>query len=226
MSSHCNRLANVTGLKALTAGLKKGAFSSGALLIWTITICGIASGCSTTVRLSPKVVAPRTPIKPPARVAVAEFAEGVPEAVATSTGTLLALPLVSMKLSPEERQTGLVNALKEALRLAGYEPVAPSAAPGAPVLRCVARQMRFKNYTYTWPVVITWGNVELELILNAADGKVLWSRVYQEKYSDQSAMQDSMDKLLNLAVSKIVSRAAEDFTQPDFHRACCGSGPQ
>lgn len=77
MSSHCNRLANVTGLKALTAGLKKGAFSSGALLIWTIAICGIASGCSTTVRLSPKVVAPRTPIKPPARVAVAEFAEGV-----------------------------------------------------------------------------------------------------------------------------------------------------
>lgn len=194
------------------------------LLLLTIIAASLAAGCTAKVRLSPKAVAPETVIGGSATVVVAPAALGVPETIGHETISLFAIPAIAVKLSNPEPGIDLMNGVREALRQAGYVPVPLEQGQGKPVLECRVHEVYFKNYTYFLPVVRTWGRVRLELSLVENNGAVRWQRHYAEDFAETSVDVDDFQSALNLTVGKILTRAAADFTQPDFKQACCGDG--
>ncbi len=190
-------------------------------LLLTIIGASLAAGCTAKVRLSPKAVAPETVIGGNATVLVAPAALGVPETIGHETISLFAIPAIAVKLSNPEPGIDLMNGVREALRQAGYEPVPAGEEQGKPVLECRVLEMYFKNYTYFFPIVRTWGRVRLELALVDADGTIRWQREYAEDFAETDVDVDDFRSALNLTVGKILTRAAADFSQPDFKQACC-----
>src|SRR5262245_45527862 len=112
----------------------------------------LATGCSTIVPLSPRVLPPAAS-EPRGQVAVAPTAEGVPATIGHGTISLFAIPVESIQLDGSTAPGQIMDGLRDALRSAGYSPVAPAA--GRPIVSCRMQDAHFKNYTWFMPVIKT-----------------------------------------------------------------------
>ena len=66
--------------------------------------------------------------------------------------------------------------VKRALESVGYEVImiepGSSAPPSMSTLKVTITEFYFKNYNWLWPVVPTWGQIELSLALHKPDGTI------------------------------------------------------
>ncbi len=194
----------------------------GATVALAIAVVSTGTGCTTRVKLAPTVLAPPSPITGGGSIAVAREAKGVPDTIGSETISVFAIPAASVRLAEANNAEQLMDSLRETLRAAGYQPVTAPERPTGPVLGCEIKEMHFKDYTWFMPMIHTWGTIRLGLSLADADGHVHWQKDYEGTY-DGNGVAESFDKAVNVALGKILARAGEDFTTPEFHAACCST---
>lgn len=180
----------------------------------------VEAGCATHVKFAPTVLAPPAPVTHGGEVAVAHEAEGVPTDIGKATITVFAIPASAVRFDEPNGAEQIMSGMRDALRAAGYDPVTAADPPRGPMLACRITEMHFKNYTWFMPMIQTWGTIRLGLSLTDPGGAIRWQKDYEGKY-DGNGVNESFDKAVNVAMGKILTRAAEDFTTPEFRAACC-----
>ena len=98
------------------------------------------------------------------------------ERIGHATMTLFALESGSVTTTDPVAE-GVVMQVKQALESIGYQVTLVDSAHLVPnpsnTLKVNIKEFYFKNYNWFWPIVPTWGSIELGLTLVAPDGKVL-----------------------------------------------------
>ncbi|MCA9511543.1 MAG: hypothetical protein KC560_12620 [Myxococcales bacterium] len=184
-----------------------------------------AGGCTTYTSVTARALAPPSPVADASRVPVAHEATGVPTTIGRDTFSVFAIPVSAVHFEGESGAIDVMNGAREAVRVAGYEPVTADVEPDRPVLTCDVGEMSFKTYTWTAPRILVWGTVRLRLALVRPDGTEAWARDYEKSY-DGDGFGESIERGVEVALGTIFTRAAEDFTTPEFQAACCGASPQ
>jgi len=187
-----------------------------------ILICCLQAGCGATrISLAPSSPGANPGDGPRKPIVVAPRAEGLPETVGYGTVTVFAIPATPVQFSDADPAARVMDGLRDVLGASGYRAV--TAPPGRipyVQLNCRINEMRFRNYTWLMPLVVTWGKIRLTLTLEAADGTDLWQRTYEAKYSRRS-MGESFHKAVNTTLRDIWAQAAVDFTSDEFRTHCC-----
>lgn len=181
----------------------------------------VTAGCTVTIPLSPKVDAPPTRVTDGAAVAVAPKAQDVPTVIGRGTITVFAIPADSIQLDPEHGAAQIMDGVREALRSAGYTPVACADPPAGPFLTARITKAHFRNYTWLMPVILTWGTLRMSVVLAAPDGGTLWQRDYEGTYKGA----EGFSTAVNEAFGQILTHSANDFASPQFRSVCCPTSP-
>lgn len=153
------------------------------------------------------------------QIATSKQTEGIDGKVGWGRFTAFYIPIVPVYIYGDSNGK-VMEQILDALQQVGYK-VAPTETPGpagGPVLTCKVNRFWFNNYTWLFPIVPTWGSVDLTVSLVSPSGTTLWSNNFTGSGSTlnffngySSAANQSMDKILNDMVSA--------FSSEEFHRA-------
>lgn len=148
--------------------------SRGHILI--IASISFLSACNAT--LNPQVKSPNERPQFHDKLAANDIAYGMPSPIGYGRFSLFAIRTTPIRVSNGDPAKLLMDEFKDALEARGYEVAAPTEAPAAPIFECRVRRFEFTNFTWLFPLVFTWGDIELDLALTDSDGNDLWTRSY------------------------------------------------
>lgn len=148
-------------------------------------------------------------------VAVASEAEGIPDPIGLSTVTLFAIP--SGQAHFRDGSVRVMEAVSKSLEAVGYRPVTKAERPVGPWLACEVSRMKFKTYTWFFPAIVVWSDIELSISLLDPAGKTIWAK----GYADNRRSDESIQNALNAAFQRIRIQMEEDFASEAFKAACC-----
>lgn len=134
--------------------------------------------------------------------------------VGWGTITAFAIPIVSVTCNGSADRE-LMLQVKDALEHCGYDVRVvenASEAIGEYLLLCEVRRFNFRNYTYFFPLVLNWGNIQLDLIVNNPDGNL----AYFNSYTARANGFYSFDKTVNLALTRLLDKVILDLSRIDF----------
>jgi hypothetical protein len=133
--------------------------------------------------------------------------------------TLFAIPVVPIYVNGDGN-AAIVTQIQDALTLAGYTPqtMVTGSPPAAKLLTCEVQKFRFSNYTYLFPIVPTWGGVDLKLSLLGADKSVLWTQEYKGTGATLNFF-DGYTSACEGAMTETLNRMTADFAGDDFYNA-------
>lgn len=150
-------------------------------------------------------------------VTVAEKAQGLDGSkVGWGRITAFAIPVVPIYIKGDE-SIQMMDNIREALSLAGYEAVTGSGetTENDLTLHAVVNRARYSNYTWLIPLVPTWGGMDVSLSLTSNTGDVVWQRDFRGSGFTMNffdgyniASRKSMRKILN---AMTVAFASEEF---------------
>jgi hypothetical protein len=183
----------------------------------TIAVLGLCLGTGCSVHLDPKVPKGSGAARQ-GSFGVGAAARGMPSRVGWGTFTVFAIPVAPVSISNGPGERIVMQKIKETLAAAGYQPVEGGGAGPGPVLECDVKRFSFRNYTWLFPIVPTWGGVELALKLVDPQGAPLWERSYTAKSSNLTY---SFSGVANGAMEKALEAMGRDFASDEFFRACC-----
>ena len=186
------------------------------IAVSAIALFGLA-GCS--VALAPRIPSDLGERRVSGEVAAEPAAQGMPQNLGFGTFTAFAIPVAGVHVTNGPGSQLIMDSIKQTLRSDGYEVVDATEATHGPVLECRVTRARFRNYTWLFPIVPTWGSIDLELTLADVRGGVpTWSHAY---HSSSWNLLYSFDRAVNGAMTGILERFAKDAADPSFQRACC-----
>ena len=146
------------------------------------------------------------------------LSDGLDGKVGWGRFTVFAIPIVPIYITGDDSDGAeqLMLQIRDALEQAGYRAsVVSSGAASGPVLRCNVQKFEYMNYTWVFPIVPTWGSIQLTTSLVGPDGRILWTRSFSGSGSSlnffngyTSAAKKSMNQILNPMVEAF---AAHDF---------------
>lgn len=145
-----------------------------------------------------------------------------PGRIGHATVTLFAIESGTVKTTgsvPVE----VVMQVKQALESLGYQVAlvdsARPVAPTSPILKVTLKKFYFKNYNWLWPIVPTWGDIELGLTLEDSDGKTLFDKSFKGSgnsfcLTGGCAFESAAKEALTEVLSEIVKVCStEEFRQ-------------
>jgi hypothetical protein len=175
----------------------------------------LSAGCG--VHLDPKVPrglgAPRE-----GSMGVGAAASGMPSRVGWGTFTVFAIPVAPVHVSNGAGERIVMAKLKETLAGAGYHPIDAGTPAGGPVLEADVKRFSLRNYTWFFPLVFTWGGVDLDVRLVGHEGQPLWQRSYK---GGSSNLTYSFTRAANRSMEQILEQFGRDIGDDEFFRACC-----
>src|SRR6185369_9456364 len=112
----------------------------------------------------------------------------------------------------------VMHKIRETLANAGYHVIDTTAGsdPSTARLECDVKEFSFRNYTYFFPLVFTWGTVDLDMRLTDAAGRTLWEREYRGKGSN---LYYSFTAAANEAMENALTTFGRDLTDDAFYHA-------
>ena len=82
------------------------------------------------------------------------------------------------------------------------------------------KEFWFKNYNWTWPIVRTWGEVEIGLAVENAAGKSVFERSFKASGSSGCLSgQCAFEAAISEAMSEVVKQIREMAVSEEFRRA-------
>jgi len=180
-------------------------------LALAIAVGFMATGCSTTLQHG-KIYT--TPMADKGPMGVADHAQNMKGHIGWGTFTVFAIPVAPVTINGEA-DTELMNQIKDAVVQAGYQVKmvdSTSSAGAMPVLSCKVQKFGFRNYTWLFPVVFNWGNIQLDVTITAPDGKVLWNKTYTGKGSGFYDFNPTVNK----ALTTILNELSNDLLNADL----------
>ena len=134
--------------------------------------------------------------------------------------TIICIPVFPSWIKGDANVEIMKN-IAEALRQVGYQVVfidsGNKTTATEPILKCKVLKYGFYNYTYLFPLVITWGGAHWKISLVNKDDSVIWSKDF--KYNGNSfhiikghhvANKRMLNKMLNALVDEFSSKAFHD----------------
>ena len=146
--------------------------------------------------------------------------------VGRTTFTVFAITTGSVRL-PDDGNKQVMDLIRDALKEVGYKVViVDSREPSEnPLLTCRVETFWFKNYTWFWPQIKTWGGIQLEINLLSSDGKVVWTQDFFEKAATWQSG-DAFSYVGNFCMLRILNKMVKAFSSSEFHSALIGHSSQ
>jgi hypothetical protein len=192
-------------------------------MTWLEKIAGAAvlfglAGC--TVSLAPKIPADFGGRQASGQLAASRTARYMPETVGHGRFTVFAIPVVPVKITNGPGDQLVMDSIRQTLRAAGYNVVDATQPKSAPFLECRVTKFDFNNYTWLFPIVPTWGSINMEIVLSDANGSLLWAHAY---HGSSWNLSFSFNQAVNKAMAEVLDHFAKDATDPAFQKVCCAA---
>jgi hypothetical protein len=172
----------------------------------------LMSGCSVTMKhddLMPSSQQYSDPIN------MSKSAEGIDGKVGWGRFTMFYIPIIPVYINGEGNEL-VMKQIQDALKQVGYQvaSVDTEKTTNTPILKCKVNKFWFNNYTWIFPFIPTWGDINLAVSLVSTTGQVLWSQEFKgdgftlnffNGYT--SAAEQSMTEVLNEMVKAFSSDA-------------------
>jgi len=115
-----------------------------------------------------------------------------------------------------------MGVVRDALTAAGYTTRLAGSQMLGPVLKAHVNNVRFNNYTWLAPLIITWGSIEVTLRLEAADGQVHWERSFEGSGRSFNII-DGFNVSATRSVTQLADSMVEAFSAEEFNAALIGA---
>jgi len=115
-----------------------------------------------------------------------------------------------------------MGVVRDALTVAGYTTQLADGQKPEPVLKAHVNNVRFNNYTWLAPLIITWGSIDVTLRLEAADGQVHWERSF-EGSGRSFNITDGFNVSASRSVTELADSMVEAFSTEEFNAALIGA---
>ena len=136
--------------------------------------------------------------------------------------TVFAIPVVPIQITGDDSSGNqkMMEQIADALRQVGYTPVSAPAGqrPEGIVLNCHVDKFKFSNYTWVFPLVPTWGSIELTVTLAGPGGDTRWSRQFRAGGFTMNFF-NGFNSAARSAMTKILNEMVEAYASNEFHRA-------
>ena len=181
------------------------------------------AGCSINMQHTALLAPPTTRSGTVNLEAAAKGTTSCPEGAGGRVGwgriTLFGIPCVPIHVDGDGN-AALALQIQDALAAAGYQPqlIDPGSTASGKVLNCEVEKFRFSNYTYFFPIVPTWGGVDLKLHLVGADHTVLWTHDYQGGGSTLNFF-NGYTSSCKSAMTQVLNKMTRDFAGDEFYKA-------
>lgn len=132
---------------------------------------------------------------------------------------MFAIPLVPIYITGDDNQK-VAAEVHEALRVAGYtvRTVASEAAePDGAVLKGHVDKFWFSNYTWLFPFVPTWGDIEITLMLQSSTERSLWSHSFKG-HGFSANFFNGYTSAAGKAMTTVLNEMISAFTSDEFRR--------
>jgi hypothetical protein len=186
------------------------------LLTGLIGIALMTAGCSVALNHGELAAPQRTYTDP---IQLSSRSEGINGKVGWGRITVFYIPCVPIHVQGNGNEE-VMNQIRDALQQAGYKVnvVETQSSPGAPVLKCKVTNFWFNNYTWLFPFVPTWGNIDLTVSLERPGGQTAWERDFHG-HGWSANFFDGYSSAANKAMTSILNEMVVAFGSDDFHRA-------
>ena len=119
---------------------------------------------------------------------------------------------------------GVVMQVKQALESIGYQvTLVDSAHPvtnPSNILKVNIKEFYFKNYNWFWPIVPTWGSIELGLTIENPDGKVLYEKSFRGGGNSYCLTGEcAFGTATKEAMTEVLNKIVEECSGEEFHQA-------
>ena len=175
----------------------------------------LVSGCSIALNHEELPSPPRTYSDP---IAVSSRAEGLEHRVGWGRCTVFYIPCVPIHIQGDA-SAEVMQQVSDALQRAGYKVtvVETQAPPNTPELKCHVDTFYFNNYTWLFPFVPTWGDIDLTLTLQRG-GQPEWTQTFHG-HGWSANFFDGYSSASNKAMGEILDQMVSAFGSDQFHNA-------
>jgi len=132
--------------------------------------------------------------------------------------TLFSIPVAPVHIKGDEASE-LMDVVRDALNAAGY--TIRLADSSGPVLKAHVDDIRFNNYTWLAPLIITWGRIGVTLQLEAATGNILWKESFKESGNSYN-ISNGFNVAATESVTRLANSMVEAFSSEEFNAALAG----
>ena len=145
--------------------------------------------------------------------------KGADGRVGWGRGTLFAIPVVPIHVDGQGNEE-VMKEIQAALTEVGYKvQVAENGSPvSGKVLVCQVEKFKFNNYTWLFPIVPTWGSIELNASLVGADQRALWTHQFSGSGSTLNFF-NGYTSSAKTSMTQILNQMVEAFSSDEFHNA-------
>ncbi len=106
-------------------------------------------------------------------VKVTQTADGVAARVGWGTFTVFAIPVAPAYFESAASEL-VMKGVGDALASAGYSPSFTNTRGGGKQIICTVKDPSYRNYTYFFPIVFTWGGLTLDVSVVNSAGATVW----------------------------------------------------
>lgn len=189
-----------------------------ALLKTVATAAALFSMVGCSVSLAPTIPSDFGGRHANGQLAANHTAQGMPRIIGHGTFSLFAISVADITITNGPGGQLVMDSIKQTLRSAGYSVIDVTQPRSTPVLECNVIYINFKNYTWGFPIVPTWGSMDVSIRLVDTTGNSKWARTY---HGSSWNLTYSFDSAVNSSMEKILGQFAMDATDSSFQKACC-----
>ena len=131
--------------------------------------------------------------------------------------SLFNIPVAPVRIRSNEAND-LMNTIRDALIISGYNVSVTDDLEASPVLIAHVDEVNFNNYTWAAPVVPTWGNIEVTLILESKEGLVLWEKEFRGGGRSWNVF-NGFDRAAGKVMTRLGNEMVNSFSSSDFSLA-------
>lgn len=148
-------------------------------------------------------------------VTTAAKATGAETRAGWATLTVFAIPIVPIYVEGDANGA-VMNQVHDALRKAGYTPRTGAVGTGK-VLVCRVERLKYRNYTWFFPIVPTWGSATLRVEL-LSNGAPVWAKTFTGSGSTLN-FANGYTASNRRAMTKVGNQMVDAFASDEFHAA-------
>jgi hypothetical protein len=140
--------------------------------------------------------------------------------IGNATVTLFAVPAGDVTTEQDVTRTIALH-VKDALEAGGYAvELVSTPSHDAPLVIVRIDEMDFQNYNWLWPLVPTWGDVKLTVLVQGVDRGNLYERSFESGGNSlclegECAFEAAAEEAMTEVLEQIAAASSED----DFRRA-------
>lgn len=150
-------------------------------------------------------------------VSVSQKASGVSERVGWGTLTVFAIPVAPAHFEADAGEK-VMKGVSDALAISGYSPSITGAVGGKKRVVCNVKESSFRNYTYFFPIVFTWGRLTLDVSVVNSNGTTVWNRSAKGGSFNLYPL-GGFEAAGRSSITKALNTLATDFSSPEFSAA-------